>query len=416
MGCVPAKLAPQHSAAEDFKDVVKFDQVEADYKGDGTVFYEGINSLSKFVPFLLENPHVSLLIESHSKCPDGKCRNELCSNRSDDRCENIISYFRNHGCRNNFTSKSWGCTHEQIKAKDLVRISVVPKEEEKTEIEEAPDVEALRAREEEVAKRLAALEAAEIALQARISAAKAAEEAKKKDFAKEMERMEAEAQQKLAEALAAAEKQRQESESAAEEAQRKRLAFAAAAEHAELQVQASMAAAQEAERRRVAAEEAAHLAERQKEAFVKAAEEAEKQRQEDAIVVESIRRDIEEALKEQIEFVKNKAELTAQGQAICEKIIPFLRRMPKLVIHIESHTNCFRGKCDEGCNLMELSQERVDSVMEYFLAAGCRNKFVTKGWGCKHPELQNVRLVRIFPEHSEPIVTSLPTEHVARPA
>lgn len=46
----------------------------------------------------------------------------------------------------------------------------------------------------------------------------------------------------------------------------------------------------------------------------------EKERQEQEDKVKAIMYDIEETLKEQIEFVQNKAELTDQGKAICNKV------------------------------------------------------------------------------------------------
>lgn len=159
-------------------------------------------------------------------------------------------------------------------------------------------------------------------------------------------------------------------------------------------------AAREAEKRKQAANAALVIATAKKQAFEAAAEKAEEKRIAEEKMVAGIILEIEETLKEEIEFVKNQASLTSQGEAICSKVVPFLLRLPDMVIHIESHTNCIHGKCDHGCYLMELSQQRVETVRTYFIQNGCKNEFITKGWGCKHPELHNIRLVRIFPEKS----------------
>ena len=77
---------------------------------------------------------------------------------------------------------------------------------------------------------------------------------------------------------------------------------------------------------------------------------------------------------------------------------------PELMIHIESHTNCSQSdtfNCNRGCRMADLSQRRVDMVKSLFVERGCRNVFVTKGWGCKHPTIGRTRLVRIFPEDLE---------------
>ena len=145
---------------------------------------------------------------------------------------------------------------------------------------------------------------------------------------------------------------------------------------------------------------AMELADKKKREFEVAMVAVEKERQEEGDKVRAIMYEIEETLKEEIEFVQNKAELSAQGKGICDKVLPFLLKLPDMKINIESHTNCKKGKCEEGCHLMELSQERVDTVRCYFVERGASNEFHTKGWGCRHPELKNVRKVRIYPDHS----------------
>ena len=39
----------------------------------------------------------------------------------------------------------------------------------------------------------------------------------------------------------------------------------------------------------------------------------------------------------------------------------------------------------------------ADYVKELFIKGGCKNNFVTKGWGCTHPDIGDQRKVRIFP-------------------
>ena len=85
---------------------------------------------------------------------------------------------------------------------------------------------------------------------------------------------------------------------------------------------------------------------------------------------------------------------------ITKQVLPLLLKLPDMKINVESHTNCKKGKCDNGCHLMDLSQERVETVKHFFKEHGAANEFHTKGWGCRHPELKNVRLVRIYPDHS----------------
>lgn len=171
-------------------------------------------------------------------------------------------------------------------------------------------------------------------------------------------------------------------------------------------------AAREAEKRKEAADMALAESNAKKAAYEAAAQKAEEKRLAEEQMVANIMLEIEETLKEEIEFVKNQATLTPQGEAVCQKVVPFLLRLPDMIIHIESHTNCFAGKCDQGCYLMELSQHRVDTVRSYFLQNGCKNEFLTKGWGCKHPQFRNIRLVRIFPEKSHKRTIILPANQM----
>jgi outer membrane protein OmpA-like peptidoglycan-associated protein len=98
-----------------------------------------------------------------------------------------------------------------------------------------------------------------------------------------------------------------------------------------------------------------------------------------------------------ITFGKNSPELDEEGRETCDHMVPWFKKHPEMEINVESHTDCIRGKCKGGCKLKDLSQERVDAVRAYFMAQGCKNIFLTKGWGCTHPVLRNIRLVRLYP-------------------
>jgi outer membrane protein OmpA-like peptidoglycan-associated protein len=93
----------------------------------------------------------------------------------------------------------------------------------------------------------------------------------------------------------------------------------------------------------------------------------------------------------EITFEKNSPEMDAEGKETCRTIAGWFSAHPHMEINIDSHTNCFAGKCDQKCYLQELSQERCDKVKECFVASGCQNVILSKGWGCKHPELGKVK-------------------------
>merc|ERR1712194_22628 len=105
---------------------------------------------------------------------------------------------------------------------------------------------------------------------------------------------------------------------------------------------------------------------------------------------------LEDTMQQEIGFEKNRKEITDAGKVVCDDVVKTLRQYPELVIHIQSHTSCKVGRCEQGCHLMELSQERVEEVKRYFEGRGCKNVFIPKGWGCRHPEIGNVRKVRVF--------------------
>mmetsp|Transcript_85120 Transcript_85120/g.183508 ORF Transcript_85120/g.183508 Transcript_85120/m.183508 type:complete len:519 (-) Transcript_85120:89-1645(-) len=232
------------------------------------------------------------------------------------------------------------------------------------EAKEKAEREAAEAAAAEEAARLAEEKAAKEAAEAAAAAAAAAASEEDKKQAEENAAREA------AEAAAAEKAAREAEEKAAREA-----AEAAAAE------EAARLAAEQAERDRVAAAQAAK----------------EKAARERAEVLDML----EDTMQQEIGFEKNRKEITDAGKVVCDDVVKTLRQYPELVIHIQSHTSCKVGRCEQGCHLMELSQERVEEVKRYFEGRGCKNVFIPEGWGCRHPEIGNVRKVRVFPEDLE---------------
>jgi outer membrane protein OmpA-like peptidoglycan-associated protein/cell division protein FtsN len=271
--------------------------------------------------------------------------------------------------------------HEVAEAKAAkTAIDEANTEAEKKAAKEAAEREAAEA----AAARLAAEEAKKLAEK------EAAEAAAAKQAAREAEEQ---AAREVAEAIAAKQAAGDAEERAAKEA-----AEAAAAEKA-VQEAAARRAQEQAAREaaeKAAAEEAAKQAAEQARREAAAAKEAAKQK---AIADRMAVLDrLEDNMREEIDFEKNQDTITEASKQVCDKIATTLLEYPELVIHIESHTSCKAGRCDDGCRLMELSQERVEEVMRYFQTKGCTNKFIPKGWGCKHPEIGNERKVRVFPE------------------
>ena len=310
MGCKASKNKTGDeppSLADQYADVIPFEEVGGDFTGDSTMFYEDMGDIEKSVAYLKAHPKLEITVDVHLECPKecnkqrcGKCTKDQCNNVAigEVQCEAIEKILMNSDCKNKVNRNIVGCRDESIR-KDILRISVSepkPPEPEPDPVkpEPKPDTSALEERERALKQREAALLAREALLNKRIG--------------------------------------------------------------------------------------------------------AERKRENDHI--KTIMFEIEETLKEEIEFHQNSPELTDQGKVICKKVLPFLLKLPDMIINIESHTNCKKGKCDNGCHLMDLSQQRVETVKHYLIEHGATNEFHTKGWGCRHPELKNVRMVRIYPDHS----------------
>ena len=131
--------------------------------------------------------------------------------------------------------------------------------------------------------------------------------------------------------------------------------------------------------------------------------EEERRQKEKAKRAEALNR-IEDTMKIEITFVKNEAGVTDEGAKICSDVAAILLEYPELMINIESHTSCSQTEkfnCNEKCRMLDLSQQRVESIKQKLIEAGCKNEFKTKGWGCKHETIGSVRKVKIFPEDLE---------------
>jgi outer membrane protein OmpA-like peptidoglycan-associated protein len=224
------------------------------------------------------------------------------------------------------------------------------------------------------------------------------------DMARQREELEAERARNAAERsqmlldLAAAEDRRQAAEQAAEAAEVSRREAAAGIL---LQKAVSRKTLSTAQHKREEAEAAEHRAEElllEAEEKRRRAEEEERRHHEEIAAMAAVRQELQDTLQEQqVEFVMNKAELSAAGRESCRLLVPILLRNPSLAICIDSHTNCFLEKCKDHCIHMSLSQQRVDAVKDELKKGGAHNNIITKGWGCKHPEIKNQRAVHIYP-------------------
>mmetsp|Transcript_17982 Transcript_17982/g.30084 ORF Transcript_17982/g.30084 Transcript_17982/m.30084 type:complete len:411 (-) Transcript_17982:1063-2295(-) len=408
MGCNKSKPKDDEkepvSLSDQYADVIPFDSVGGDFDGSGTMFYEDISDIAKSVPYLNAHPELEITVEVYLECPRecnkqrcGQCTKDQCNNGSiaDEQCQTIESILAKQQCATHVNKKFRGCLDETIQ-KDIIKIYISEKEEKKPESVPPTTVVDTKAIDEENAKKEAALAKREAALQAAeaLLAKKMSEVDKDRDeVAQEKQRL-LDTKKQLQAVEDEQEEQRIANETATQEAERKRKAFELAQKIAEEKAKE--------------ADKALKLADKKKAEYEEALAVVEQEREAENAKIKAIMYDIEMTLKEEIEFVQNKAELTAIGKGICDKVLPLLLKLPDMKINIESHTNCKKGRCDDGCHLMDLSQDRVDTVKFYFVERGATNEFHTKGWGCRHPELKNVRKVRIYPDHAHRETVHLP--------
>lgn len=408
MGCNKSKPRDDNekepaSLADQYANVIAFDGVGGDFDGSGTMFYEDVSDIAKSVPYLKAHPELEITVEVYLECPKecnkqrcGQCTSTQCNNGliADEQCQTIESILAKQQCSTHVNKKFRGCLDETIQ-KDVIKIYISEKEHKKPEPPPASMVDT-KAIDEEKAKREAAFaerEAALLAAEALLAQKMSDVDRDRDEVAQEKQRL-LDTKKQLQAVEDEQEEQRIANETATQEAERKRKAFELAQRIAEEKAKE--------------ADKALKLADKKKAEYEAALAAVEQEREAENAKIKAIMYDIEMTLKEEIEFVQNKAELTHLGKGICDKVLPLLLKLPDMKINIESHTNCKKGKCDNGCHLMDLSQDRVDTVKSYFVERGATNEFHTKGWGCRHPELKNVRMVRIYPDHAHHETVHLP--------
>lgn len=113
---------------------------------------------------------------------------------------------------------------------------------------------------------------------------------------------------------------------------------------------------------------------------------------------------LEKSMVHDLKFVQNQDSVTPESLPTVDSVAAVLREYPELMIHIDSHTNCSQStkfNCDEACRMCDLSQRRADNVKHMLISRGCQNVIISKGWGCKHPQIGNKRIVKIYPEDLE---------------
>eukprot|EP00933_Yihiella_yeosuensis_P061691 TRINITY_DN6451_c0_g1_i12.p1 TRINITY_DN6451_c0_g1~~TRINITY_DN6451_c0_g1_i12.p1 ORF type:complete len:413 (+),score=111.68 TRINITY_DN6451_c0_g1_i12:209-1447(+) len=133
-------------------------------------------------------------------------------------------------------------------------------------------------------------------------------------------------------------------------------------------------------------------------------------------------REIEVALKEEIDFEASKSTLSKNSAPIIKKVANVLKKHPTLNLCVEGHTGCkchreehhlpdtgvgasparsparkrlSTGKAKDGCKAVELSNSRAASVIEALRQAGCDNQMFPAGHGCY---FRVGMAVKIFPQ------------------
>ncbi|WP_158281399.1 OmpA family protein [Sediminitomix flava] len=87
-----------------------------------------------------------------------------------------------------------------------------------------------------------------------------------------------------------------------------------------------------------------------------------------------------------ISFSSGSANLSESSQQIIEEVAKFMRKVPKLSISIEGHTDNVGDHQDN----MTLSEERAKSVKRALVLQGVDpSRMQTKGWGDTHPVAPN---------------------------
>ena len=78
-------------------------------------------------------------------------------------------------------------------------------------------------------------------------------------------------------------------------------------------------------------------------------------------------------------------------------------KAPGLAITVDAHSQCYTApnpkpaECAKGkCSNLGLTNDRAAAVVKFLKSQSCNNPFTAKGYGCMHPEVASVKLVRIY--------------------
>ena len=245
------------SLADQYANIIPFDNVGGDFDGEGTMFYEDMEDIAKSIPFLKARPNLEISVEVYLECPEkcnshrcGHCTKEQCNNVfiADEQCQLIQTILDKHDCKNGVNKIFMGCLDATIQ-KDIIKISLSEKEKKKektddnvvafpkittetvstqTPIEEKADTISM---DEDNAKRLSALaerEAAMLAAEITLAKKVADVERGRDEIAQEKIRL-LDTKKQLQAVEDEQEEKRIANETATQEAERKKLAF----EHAQ---------------------------------------------------------------------------------------------------------------------------------------------------------------------------------------
>jgi outer membrane protein OmpA-like peptidoglycan-associated protein len=317
------------------------------YNENEKTFMEGLKNLNQAIPSIRDNPGTIYLIESHTNCPINQCTPTRCIQigKAKHRCEVIVINLKQLGCRNTFLLKPWGCQHPTIMSKDFIKVSKVNMSQPVA----APVVEPVRVPTPEPIRvitpepiRVPTPEPVRVITPEIIS-----------------EPVIIPVIDPVIEPIRDPIPEPEPIRVTTPEREPERIS---------------------GKSRNLAA--------------ISRGVSAFSVKNEKAKIAEEIKKILE---FKDITFAKNSPELDTEGKQVCSEVAEYFREHPEMEINIESHTNCHLNRCNNGCYLQELSQQRVDMVKQEFIALGCHNIFITKGWGCKHPVYGNVRLCRIYP-------------------
>jgi outer membrane protein OmpA-like peptidoglycan-associated protein len=88
--------------------------------------------------------------------------------------------------------------------------------------------------------------------------------------------------------------------------------------------------------------------------------------------------ELREALKDPIVFLPDNPQLNPREKNVVNKIATILKQYPSVPVSITGHTST---------DLLDMSQERADSVAKELRKLGCENQMITVGWSDEHPTI-----------------------------